>query len=118
MLVFCKGECRLLQDSITIHDFIDSSKPDKLKHHWAQSSVEAEYMTKMLTISEDAVVLDPFMGSGAFLIPAIKLGRYAIGVEIDKAVFDTAVANIKSQTGVAVKGVHAQQVLTDCHFRL
>jgi DNA modification methylase len=55
---------------------------------------------KNLTVSKDSLVVDPFLGSGAFAIPAIKLGRYFIGEEKDKQVFDNAVNNIKSQTGL------------------
>jgi DNA modification methylase len=82
-------------------DVIYSARPDKAIHEWAQSPDEAEYVIKNLTISEDALVVDPFLGSGAFVIPAIKLGRYVIGIEKDKQVYDNAVANIKSQTGIA-----------------
>jgi DNA modification methylase len=39
---------------------------------------------KNLTVSKDSLVVDPFLGSGAFAIPAIKLGRYFIGEEKDK----------------------------------
>jgi DNA modification methylase len=35
-------------------------------------------------------VVDPFLGSGAFAIPAVKLGRYFIGIDIDKETLDNA----------------------------
>ena len=79
-------------------DVIHSTRPDKTMHDWAQSPTEAEYLISKLTINENALVVDPFLGSGTFLIPAIKLGRYAIGVEIDKEVFDRARSYIIKET--------------------
>jgi DNA modification methylase len=101
MMWFVKGNKRLT--GYDVYDYIDSTKPDKLNHPWAQSSVEAEYLIKNLTLSQDSLVLDPFLGSGAFAIPAIKLGRYFIGIEKDKQVFENAVNNIKAETGIAEK---------------
>jgi DNA modification methylase len=96
MMWFVKGTKRLAPYDVS--DYIQSTKPDKSKHPWAQSSAEAEYLVKNLTISQDSIVLDPFMGSGAFLIPAIKLGRYAIGIEKDKDVFERGRNYIISET--------------------
>ncbi len=58
-----------------------------MTHPWAQSSDEAEYLIKYLTVSQDSLVLDPLLRISAFPIPAIKLGRYFVGIEIDKQVF-------------------------------
>jgi len=86
MLWFVKGDKKLVDRDL--YDFVISSPPDKDKHPWAQSSSEAQYITENLTISEHSVVLDPFLGSGAFAIPAIKSGRYFIGVEIDSKILE------------------------------
>jgi DNA methylase/ParB-like nuclease domain len=88
MLWYIKGDKRLTDREV--HDHIQSQMPIKDNHPWAQSSVEAEYFIRQLTISEDSVVLDPFLGSGAFAVPAVKLGRYFIGVEIDPVVLERA----------------------------
>lgn len=45
--------------------------------------------------SPDAVVLDPFMGSGAVIAAARILGRRAIGIEIDEGHCETAVAQLQ-----------------------
>jgi DNA modification methylase len=71
-------------------DVIQSAQPDKVAHDWAQSPVEAEYIIKNLTINEHSLVVDPFLGSGAFVIPAIKQGRYVIGIELDKDTYERA----------------------------
>jgi 16S rRNA G966 N2-methylase RsmD len=98
MMWFVKGNRRLTGAYVV--DCIQSTRADKTKHPWAQSQTEAEHLVKLLTISEDALVVDPFLGSGAFAIPAIKLGRYFIGIEKDNQVYENAVNNIKLETGL------------------
>jgi len=44
----------------------------------------------------DDVVLDPFVGSGTTLAACIKLGRRAVGVEINPTFCELAIANIRS----------------------
>jgi DNA modification methylase len=90
-----KGARRLTNYDLT--DFIPS-KPDKTEHPWAQSQIEAEYFTRYLTESEHSLVVDPFLGSGAYAIPPIKMGRYFIGIEIDKQTFDNTKNYIIKET--------------------
>jgi DNA modification methylase/ParB-like chromosome segregation protein Spo0J len=98
MLWFVKGTKARLTTNTLIDDVIQSSKPDKDKHPWAQSTVEAEYIIKNLTISEHSLVVDPFLGAGTFAIPAVKLGRYFIGIELDKDSLENARNNIILET--------------------
>lgn len=102
LMWFVKGEKKLITNS-DIKDFIFSKKADKTKHPWAQSTVEAEYVIKNLTISEHSLVVDPFLGSGTFGIPAIKLNRWFIGIEIDKQVCEFAENNLKNEAAKIVK---------------
>ena len=81
-----------------IEDIINSTPPDKALHEWAQSQVEAEHIIKGLTVGENQVVLDPFMGAGTFGIAALKLNRKFIGIEIDPKWFRVAEANITKAT--------------------
>ena len=96
MLGYVKGKEPL--GICEVHDFIQSDRPNKMAHPWAQSRVEAEYLIKSLTMSKDAVICDPFLGSREFVIPAIKLGRYVIGIEKDRETFKRAVDYIKTET--------------------
>jgi DNA modification methylase len=97
MLWYVKGKKKLVVNDVD--DFIQSSAPDKNLHPWAQSSVEAEFIIKNLTVSEFSLVVDPFLGSGTFAIPAIKLNRYFIGIDSDKQAFEDAKKYITSKTG-------------------
>jgi DNA polymerase I-like protein with 3'-5' exonuclease and polymerase domains/DNA modification methylase len=50
----------------------------------------AEYFLRLANLKPDDVVLDPFMGTGATLIAAKRLGQHAIGIDIDPAYCVTA----------------------------
>jgi len=43
------------------------------------------------------LVVDPFMGSGTTIVAAVRLGRRAIGVEIDRKYFDIAVKRVEAE---------------------
>lgn len=62
--------------------------------HPTQKSVElAAHFIKLHTRVGDTV-FDPFMGSGAFGLAALNLGRRFIGIEIDPTYFDIAIKRI------------------------
>lgn len=87
LLWFVKGEKLSQSSSIVssneyIDDFVESKPPEKIFHPWEQSTVEAEYIIKKLTL-ENQTVLDPMMGSGTTGIAALKLKRKFIGIEKD-----------------------------------
>ena len=85
MLWFTKGK----YEGEFVRDLIKSEFQGKEVHDWAQSTVEADYYIKYLTIPNE-IVYDPFLGSGTFGISAIKQKRQFIGVEIDKDHFENA----------------------------
>jgi ParB-like chromosome segregation protein Spo0J len=96
MMWFTKGEESTLTSihHMDMSDFIESTPPDKDAHPWAQSPTEAEFIIENLTLDENALVVDPFLGSGAFGIAAAKLGRYFVGIEIDRDTFEKAEINM------------------------
>ena len=90
LLWYVKGEgANDLIISNTIGDYIESTPPLKIEHEWQQSTTEAEYIIKNLTI-ENQTVLDPMMGTGTTGIAALKLNRKFIGIEKDKVTFEIA----------------------------
>ena len=55
-----------------------------------------EYIISLTTYSNDAIVLDPFAGSGTTLVAAKNLGRKFIGIDINKEYIEIAKRRIKS----------------------
>ena len=54
-----------------------------------------EYIISLTTFSENAVVLDPFVGSGTTVVAAKKLNRNYIGIDINKDYVDIANKRLK-----------------------
>ncbi len=105
LLWYVKGErANELVISNTIGDYIESTPPLKIEHEWQQSTVEAEYIIKNLTI-EKQLVLDPMMGSGTTGLAALKLNRRFIGIEKDSKTFEMTRKNIASNE----KSIHVMK---------
>lgn len=86
----CNHPCRRLHDTRWWRfDTLSSEPPDKTQHPegWTQSQAEAEHYIKLFTLPDDTV-LDPMVGTGTTMIAALKLGRNAIGIDIDKKLID------------------------------
>lgn len=66
-----------------VNDLVESKPVDKTLHEWEQAIDEAKNMIHSLTV-EGHIVLDPFTGSGTTLEAAIRMKRYALGIENDK----------------------------------
>ena len=97
MVWYIKGDrINDLVVSNTIGDYIESVAPPKIEHEWQQSTVEAQYIIKNLTI-ENQIVLDPMMGSGTTGLAILNLGRKFIGIEKNLETFDIARARINKQ---------------------
>jgi DNA methylase len=97
LLWYIKGErANDLVISNTIGDYIESTVSSKLHHEWEQSTVEAEYIIKNLTL-ENQTFLDPMMGSGTTGIAVLKLNRKFIGIEKDNITFEIAKSRISNQ---------------------
>lgn len=96
MLWYIKGDkVNELTISNTFSDSIESKQPTKMLHKWEQSTIEAEYIVKNLTI-ENQTVFDPMMGSGTTAIAVLKLKRKFIGIEKDTNTFSIATARVQN----------------------
>jgi DNA modification methylase len=82
--------------SNTIGDYIESAPPSKIEHDWQQSTTEAEYIIKKLTL-ENQIVLDPMMGSGTTGVATLNLKRKFIGIEQNPEAFEIAKVRISQQ---------------------
>jgi site-specific DNA-methyltransferase (adenine-specific) len=54
-----------------------------------------EYLIQLTTFSRDAVVLDPFVGSGTTAVAAKKLGRNFIGIETNREYVEIALRRLE-----------------------
>jgi DNA modification methylase len=82
--------------------FLDETKdvwfitPGRRKDHPAIFPVELPLrLIKLFTHAKDAVILDPFMGSGTTGVACVQTGRDFIGIEIDPGYFAIAERRIK-----------------------
>ena len=64
------------------------------RQHPTQKPVRLFYRILEDLTEPDDLILDPFMGSGTTLIAAQKLGRKAVGIEIDKHYCDIAIKRL------------------------
>jgi DNA modification methylase len=97
LLWYVKGnQINDLVISNTIGDYVESSPPPKIEHEWQQSTTEAEYIIKNLTLTNQTV-LDPMMGSGTTGIAALNLQRKFIGIEKNPETFEIAKVRINKQ---------------------
>lgn len=85
------------------------SKPDKKEkgslntHKTVKPLSLCEHIIKLTTHSGDAVVLDPFCGSGTTLVAAKKLGRQFIGIDKNKEYIEIAELRIEKNNGDAAQ---------------
>jgi hypothetical protein len=77
---------------------IKSNRPEKKIDDWEQSPVEAEEIISRITLANvGAIVFDPLMGTGAYLVGALRLNRRVIGVEINEETYNRAKAKLLLQ---------------------
>jgi len=78
-------KCPRLIEQFTVQDF---NQPFGIKEprysSWQKPCELAEIFIRHSTKKGD-LIIDPFVGTGTFLIEAIKMGRFAIGSEINSA---------------------------------
>lgn len=86
-----------LEDGITRHnnilEFAKVNKKEMIHDH--QKPIELLSFLIKKSSMENEIVLDPFMGSGSTIIAAKKLNRKAIGIELNKEIFEEAKERIE-----------------------
>ncbi|MFN7182416.1 MAG: DNA methyltransferase, partial [Planctomycetota bacterium] len=87
---------------INIDKYFLLPKPDKKEkgifniHRTVKPLSICEYLIKLTTFSEQAIVLDPFIGSGTTAVAAKKLGRKFIGIDINRDYIEIALKRIEN----------------------
>jgi DNA modification methylase len=69
--------------------------PNDTADHIAAKPVELMQRLLDVFVRDDAVIVDPFMGSGTTGVACVRTGRKFIGIEIEKRYFDIAVRRIR-----------------------
>lgn len=83
-----------------IDKFFLLPKPDKKEkgefniHKTVKPLAICEYLISLTTFSEEAIVLDPFVGSGTTAVAAKKLGRKFIGIDINPEYVEIALKRL------------------------
>lgn len=87
-LVFTKGPWP--SGRIDWHpDTLDGAPMDKTRYQWQQTTGPAAQLLTMLGFDQ-ALILDPFTGSGSYGIAALEMGMRFVGIEADAARFTRA----------------------------
>jgi len=83
---------QLKEATSDVFDYKRAKGVDKI--HPTEKPVEL--MKRLITLSstKDELVLDPFAGSGSVMIASMLLGRRALGIELDKEYYDTAMGRL------------------------
>ena len=96
VMVFAKPKFRLSSRSV---DDLWKITPKSNKDHPATFPKELPLTAlKSTKLSEDTVVLDPFMGIGTTLLACLELNLWGIGIELEESYCDKAVENIENNS--------------------
>jgi len=119
------GENMFPSNVLTIegfNDFIDKyfllSKPTREEkgeyntHKTVKPVAICKYIIQLSTFSSDAIVLDPFVGSGTTALAAEELGKRFIGIDINREYVDIAKRRLEESTELGNKSNKRQQQLT------
>ncbi len=75
--------------------FVSNETTKELRHPCAKPIVLWQKLLHRYSRDSTDVILDPFMGSGTTLVAAKKLGRRAIGIEIEPKYCQVAVERLR-----------------------
>jgi len=99
------------------------SKPDKKEkgefndHKTVKPLAICEYLINLAAFSKDAVVLDPFLGSGTTAVAAKRTGRNYIGMELNRKYVEIAQKRI-AEIGANVNLINIPNKQRQMNFQL
>ena len=74
----------------------DSCRRSFTSHRTVKPLAICEYIIKLTTFSKNAIVLDPFVGSGTTVIAAKNLNRKFIGIDVNKEYVEIALKRLEN----------------------
>lgn len=69
----------------------------RIEHPTQKPIAVVEWMMDLVGAEADALVCDPYLGSGTTLVACVKTGRRGIGIEIDEKYAEIAVRRIEKE---------------------
>ena len=93
----------IMDKSFLISKPVKSEKGDYNIHKTVKPLEICEHLIQLSTFSDDAIVLDPFVGSGTTAVAAKKLGRKYIGLDINKEYVEIALQRLKDISSPNIK---------------
>ena len=91
LLVFVKGS---VPDITYYDDVLQGAGREKELHTWQQAEKESEELIKTFSYP-NALVLDPFLGSGTTVIAAKNTSRRFFGMDIDQVAIQTTLRRVQ-----------------------
>lgn len=95
-----------------IHELLDKAflipKPSQEErgerniHPTVKPLALCQYLIALTAFAEDAVILDPFVGSGTTVVAAQRLGKDFIGFDINKSYVEIALRRLKTRPSVSL----------------
>lgn len=83
--------CIELVEQYSVQEFSAPDARHEIKYHKWQKPIELAKGLLTQGSDEDSFIIDPFAGSGTFLLAAAELGRKNLGVDVDDEVIKKAV---------------------------
>lgn len=82
---------QILMEKLSVHEFIHPARSKERFFEWQKPDELAQMFINHST-QEGDLVIDPFAGSGTFILMANRLKRIGIGCEINKKVIDISLS--------------------------
>lgn len=81
-------------------------------HRTVKPLAICEYIIQLSTFSPDAIVLDPFVGSGTTAVAAKKLGRRFVGIDSNREYVDIALKRLESIKNARIETYKNKNIAT------
>jgi len=91
IIIFVKGS---IPNIAYYNDVLQGAGREKALHNWQQAEKEAEELINLFSYS-NALVVDPFLGSGTTLIATKNTARRFFGMDIDKIAIQTTLRRVE-----------------------